>query len=101
MTVLAELVACNRDNCGYITYVFKNLEEDVAALTRYILCVRYPNWNHSSIKMNEVGYLTIVEIRAGVDKWFDGNQMVPYKYNTIQFLKFISKPLEADKEFIM
>jgi len=101
MTVLAQLVASSEDNLGYITYVFKCLEDDVASISRYIMCIRYPNWNHKYIILKEIGYLTVEEIRAGIDTWYDGNKMIPYRYNTVQFLKFISKPEETSHEYIM
>ena len=54
------------------------------------------------IDIDEVGYLNFFEIRAGVDKWFDGEKMIPYNYSGIQFDKFVSKPKEKDKnKYIM
>lgn len=101
MTILAQLVASDADSLGYITYVFKCLEDDVASLSRYIMCVRYPNWNHRHVKLGEVGFLTVEEVRAGTDTWYDGMKMIPYKYNAIQFLKFIDKPEGGAQEYIM
>lgn len=98
MTVLAQLVASNTDNLGYITYVFKCLEDNVG--TPYIMCVRYPNWNHRQIKLGETGYLTVLEVRAGVSTWYDGKQMIPYRYDAIQFLKFVEKQ-EIAHEYVM
>jgi len=91
MTILGKLVASESDTLGYITYVFECLDSDVAKETRYIMCTRFPNWDHREIKIGEVGYLNFFEIRAGIDKWFDGNKMIPYNYNNIQFIKFIEK----------
>ena len=100
MTVLAQLVAKESDIAGYITYVFECLDKEID--TKYIMCTRYPNWNHRVIDIGEVGYLNSCEIRAGVDQWFDGEKMIPYNYNGIQFNKFVSKPREKDKnEYIM
>lgn len=104
MTVLAELVAKEEDLMGYVNYVFEILEKDeINRLgTKYVLCTRYPNWNHGKIELKEVGYLDFTEIQAGVDKWFDGEKMIPYYYNGIQFNKFIPKPKDKDKvEYIM
>ena len=100
VTILAQLVASTTDSLGYITYVFKSLEDDVAALSKYIMCIRYPNWEHRMIKLGEIGYLTFVEVHEGMDKWFNGNKMIPYKYTTIQFLKFIEKQ-DVDYEDVM
>lgn len=100
MTFFSELVASHLDSFGYITYVFKNLEEDVAAISRYVMCIRYPNWNHKQINIGEKGYLEFEEIRAGIDSWFNGNTMIPYKYSAIQFIRFISKQ-DNPHEYIM
>ena len=92
ITILAKLVAKLDDVGGYITYVFIDLESK-----EYLMCTRFPNWEHRELRLGEIGYLEYMEIRAGIDLWFDGTKMVPYNYNNIQFIKFISKPPE--KEF--
>ena len=99
MTILAQLVAKETDCFGYTIYVFKCLEE--VKDTQYIMCTRYPNWNHRTIQIGEVGYLNFIEIQAGIDKWFNGNEMIPYNYDNIQFIKFIEKPEKTDNKFIM
>jgi hypothetical protein len=101
MTVLAQLLATYTDNGGYITYVFENLEEDVAKESKYIMCVRYPNWNHRPLKLGEVGFLFFIEVIAGKDTWFDGSKNIPYKYDAIRFEKFIEKPKKLDVEYVM
>lgn len=101
MTALVKLVAQDRDSMGYITYVFKCLEDNMIKKTPYIMCTRWPNWNTRDLKIGEVGYLEFVEIRAGVDKWFDGKSFIPYNYNNIQFIKFILKPESENHEYIM
>ena len=97
MTILARLVAKEADALGYITYVFECLDEEIFKDTKYVMCTRYPNWNHRTIDIDEVGYLNFFEIRAGIDKWFDGEKMIPYNYSGIQFDKFVSRPKEKDK----
>ena len=102
MTILARLVAKEVDTLGYVTYVFECLDEEILKDTKYVMCTRYPNWNQLMIDVDEVGYLSFFEIRAGVDKWFDGEKMIPYNYSGIQFDKFVSKPKEKDKnKYIM
>lgn len=101
MVALVKLVAKTTDNCDYTTYVFKCLEDDMIKKTPYIMCTKFPNWNSSIIKIGEIGYLDFVEIRAGIDKWFDGKDFVPYHYNNIQFIRFIPKPETEDREYIM
>lgn len=101
MTVLACLVAKEVDTLGYITYVFECLDKEVIECSRYIMCTRYPNWNHRSIDIGEKGYLNFVEIKAGIDKWFDGKDMVPYNYNGIQFIKFVRKSEPQEHKYVM
>lgn len=101
MTILAKLLASEKDTLGYITYVFECLDEDIVKETKYVMCVRYPNWDHRKIEIGEVGFLNFIEIRAGMDKWFDGKNMIPYRYNTLQFMKFIEKPKEKTHKFVM
>ena len=98
-TVLAKLVAQECD-CGYTTYVFRKLEETDEE-KKYIMCIRYPNWNHRELKLGDIGFLYYTEVEAGIDTWYDGTKMVPYKYNAIQFLKFIDLPETSDKEYVM
>ena len=101
MTVLSRLVAYKDDGCGYLVYVFKCLDEKVAEQSPYIMCVRYPNWQHSDIQLGTEGFLTFEEIKAGINKWFNGSQMVPYNYNNIQFIKFVDLPKKIDNNYIM
>lgn len=99
MTILAKLLASEEDTLGYITYVFLCLDKEIQRQTKYLMCTRFPNWEHRNLEIGEIGYLTIFEIRAGIDKWFDGNKMVPYNYNNIQFLKFIKNPKKNSHKF--
>lgn len=101
MTILAKLLASEQDYLGYITYVFECLDEEIIEETRYIMCTRFPNWDHRKIEIGEVGFLSFFEIRAGVDKWYDGANLVPYRYNNIQFIKFIEKPEEKTHKYVI
>ena len=91
---LVELVTQIEHDYGYKAYVFKYLEEsDVVRYNdNYIICTRYPNWNHREIKDGEIGFVEIEVVRAGIDTWFDGEKQVPYKNNASRFIKFIEKP---------
>ena len=95
-TILCKLVAKETDSLGYTTYVFERsrftLHDD-----KYLMCVRFPNWEHRSIGYGEEGYLKYNEVTAGVDVWYDGEKQIPYKYTDIHFIKFISKK-ENDEE---
>ena len=101
MITLCKLVAQEIDSLGYTTYVFENLEEYAIKQSKYIFCIRYPNWDHKKLKLGDVGFVHCEEIRAGVDKWYDGTKMVPYNYNTVQFIKFVYKPKEEDHKYVM
>lgn len=92
MVILAELVAYDTDPMGYTLYVFRCLDSEIKKYCPYCMCTRYPNWNHKSIKLGDIGYLHYEEVFAGKDSWFDGNKMIPYKYNAVQFIRFIEKP---------
>lgn len=102
MTVLAKLLAFYSD-MGYITYVFELLEEEDRNRfnTKYVMCVQFPNWDHRTLTIGEIGYLNCVEIHAGIDKWFDGKDFVPYNYNMVQFIKFIPKPKEIKYKYVI
>lgn len=100
MTALVQLLAQQVDTLGYTTYVFKVLDsEDVALLgTRYIMCVRWPNWECRQLKNGESGYLDFKEVRAGIDTWYDGSRQIPYKYTNIIFERFIEIQADEVKE---
>ena len=101
MIALTKLIASERDSLGYITYVFECLEDYMISQTKYIMCIRYPNWDHKKIEIGDVGYLHCEEIRAGVDKWFNGKEMIPYNYNSVQFIKFVYKHDDEDHKYVM
>lgn len=100
MVVLAKLVASYTDELNYITYVFECLEERVYD-SKYVMTVRYPNWDTKFIQLEDIGYVYFKEVRAGIDKWFDGQNMVPYRYDTMQFLNFVYREEKEDHKYIM
>ena len=91
ITYHAKLVAKQLDCLGYTTFVFKNLDK-----SEYIMCVMFPNWEQSYINLDDEGYVTVKYVEAGIDKWYDGKDFVPYKYTNIIFLKFIKKEDNID-----
>lgn len=91
ITILAKLLASNTDIDNYVTYVFQDLESK-----EYLMCTRFPNWDHRTLYIGEIGFLEYAEIRAGIDKWYDGRNMIPYNYSNIQFIKFIGKPKHTE-----
>lgn len=102
-TTLAKLIAKESDTCGYVTYVFKILDksERNRLNSKYLMCVRFPNWEHRTLSLGEVGYLSYKVIIAGVDQWFDGNALKYYRYSMVQFIKFVSKPVSKKHSYTL
>ena len=82
------------DHNGYISYVFKYLDEfDVKKYKdKVIICTRYPNWDCRELKVGDIGYVEIEVVRAGIDTYYDGEKQVPYRNNAKRFIKFVDKP---------
>lgn len=92
--ILSELVALREDIGGYIVYVF-SIKNGKLPYDKYIMCTRFPNWESPYIKIGDVGFLKYREVDAGIDKWFDGENFIKYKYTGVHFLDFIyEKPKE-------
>lgn len=93
ITIHAKLVAYVNEGMGYTTYVFENLEFNNDYDFQYIMCVCFPNWEGILPKNGDEGYVSLRYIQAGIDKWFNGKEFIPYNYTNVQFLKFI--PIQA------
>lgn len=100
LTLHAKLLIACPEELGYKTLIFEDLEYKDSDL-KYLTCVVFPNWNQSPIKVGDTGFLVVKYISAGVDKWFDGKEFVPYKYSNIQFLKFTKDKQELNTELIL
>lgn len=100
-TNLVKLVAQTSDSYGYITYVFNYLDQyDINKYEcKSMVCTRYPNWNCRDLKIGDEGYVNTETVRAGIDTWFNGEEQVPYRYNSVRFIKFIDKPSENSNEY--
>lgn len=101
-TIHCQLIASEHDICGYITYVFKSLDEAPFG-KKYLMLTRLPNWDHRPIDLQERGYLTFKEVEAGVDKWYcpETGQMIPYNYTNIYFIKFVKEQVDNKKDVIL
>lgn len=97
VTIYCKLVAKEHDLGGYTTYVFQNLEEK-SIYDKYLMCTRWPNWEHRNLDLGENGYLTYKEVVAGVDTWYDGTSFIPYNYTNIIFIKFVKESDNYDKD---
>ena len=101
ITLHVKFVAECTDGMGYTNYVFEDLEYQDYDY-KYIMCVRFPNWNQATFKLDDEGYVTVRYVREGVDKWYDGKEFIAYKYTNLVFLKFIPlKPKVDISEIIL
>lgn len=100
ITIHAKLVAEQSDGMGYTNYVFEDLEATDMDF-KYVMCVRFPNWDQKTINLEDVGFLNIRYVEGGVDKWFDGEHLVPYKYTNVIFLKFIEEKPKIELDNII
>lgn len=92
VTLLVEVEAILHEPTGYTIYIFKNLDDNGNYLYKYLMCTRYPNWEHRGLKLKEIGFVTYEPVVEGIDKWFDGFKLVPYNFSANKFINFISKP---------
>lgn len=103
ITVFGELVASKKDIEGYITYVFKLLDDySIQQInSSYLMAVRYFNWVADPIDIGDKGYIKVKEVKAGIDQWWDGNKMIYYKYDDVIFYTFVPYQETYQKEFIL
>lgn len=95
VTYHVKFVASCTDGMGYTNYVFEDLEfQDYDY--KYIMCVRFPNWNQASFNYEDEGYVTVRYVREGIDKWFDGKDFISYKDTNVIFMKFIPLKPKVD-----
>lgn len=94
VNIRVKLIAKQTDIFDYTTYAFQNIDTG-----EYVLCTRFPNWEHSIIEIGEEGILQFKEVIAGEDKWFNGTNMIPYNYTGWHFIKFI--PLKTQDNNII
>lgn len=100
VTLYAKLVAKYVDIGNYITYVFENLHSTEYD-NKYLMCVQFPNWNQSTILINDVGYVNVRYVREGISQWYDGEKMQVYKYTNVVFLKFIKETKQIDSNYVI
>ena len=103
MTIYGQLVASENDLMGYITYVFKSLENNVPFGNRYLMLTRCPNWDAKDIEIGDIGYVTYNYVEAGKDNWYcpDTGQFIPYNYTNIYFVKFVKELDNSNKTIIL
>lgn len=102
ITTHVKLIGQTKDSLDYTTYIFELLDHDDIDRFgyKYIMCTRWPNWNHRALLNGEEGFLYYSIILAGEDKWYNGNDYTPYKCSTYQFNKFIEiQPKQSNHSF--
>ena len=101
VTYRVKFLAENVDSMGYHSYVFENLDYD-SWDNHYIMCVRFPNWEQNAFNIGDIGYLNVRYVEAGIDKWYDGEDFIFYRYTNVIFMKFIlEKPMVVIDEVII
>lgn len=102
MTIHAKLLTKRSDSMGYVVYVFQNLDF-TDAFNKYVMCVRFPNWDHPNIEITELGFLEYRSVVAGKDSWYNSynNQYIPYKYTDNHFIKFIPETQNKETDYTM
>ena len=103
ITVRCKLLVKEQDLLDYQTLVFENLEPNPPFGKHYIMCVRFPNWNHRDVEEGEIGFLTYNEVIAGRDGWYDSStgNIVPYNYSNLIFIKFVKEVDNSKKDIII
>jgi hypothetical protein len=96
---LVKLLASRNEGMGYMVYVFECLEFRIKINTPYIMCTKFPNWDHRELQIGEIGFLEFKEIIAGKTTWFDGTNDILCKHDNIQFIRFVEKPKETTHKF--
>ena len=99
-TIHAKFIAESIDFMGYTSYVFENLESTNWD-NKYIMCVRFPNWNQAFFSIGDIGYLNVRYVEQGVDKWFDGKDFIPYNYDNVIFYVFKHEQPVVTEEIIL
>lgn len=99
-TILVQIEEIAYEPNDYTTYVFRILEDREIKIhnSYYIMCVKFPNWQHRELKEGEIGYLNYKTIEEGITQWYDGSKMNYYNCTTIQFIKFIPKKEKIDEK---
>ena len=66
-------------------YIENKLDDRIKHFSKYKLLI-----------IDEIGYLNIRYVEGGKDTWFDGQNLIPYKYTNVIFLKFIEDKPKVD-----
>lgn len=101
VVIRAKLLVWEEDVGGYITYIFENLDSDCWD-NKYVMCVRYPNWESNYPEVNDIGFLQCTYIIAGESYY---NRLTDkedvYQFTHIRFDKFLSLKDKKDNTIIL
>ena len=100
VTYHVEVIGSYNQGFGYVWHIFKNLEP-INPDTMYIACIEFPNWTKDSFIIGDKGYLTVKYVEQGVDKWFDGKNLIPYNYDNVIFLVFKHEQRMVTEEIML
>lgn len=100
ITLHVKLVAKQVESLGYTTYVFEDLNQRDPDF-RFIMCTEFPNWSGYKPDIGDIGYVNLRYIKAGVDKWFNGQTFIAYNYSNVQFLKFALESKPDDSPLVL
>jgi hypothetical protein len=103
-TIYCKVLEVSHNPFGYIDYVVESLDpiQEKFLITKYLIVTQFPNWDHRELHKGDIGFLKYKKIIPGVDKWFDGKDMVDYKsFEGWQFIKFVDKTPELNRNIIV
>ena len=100
ITYHVEVIGSYNQGFGYVWHIFRNLEP-INPDTMYIACIEFPNWTKDSFITGDKGYLTVKYVEQGVDKWFDGKDLIPYNYDNVIFLVFKHEQRMVTEEIML
>ena len=100
ITYHVEVIGSYNQGFGYVWHIFRNLEP-INPDTMYIACIEFPNWTKDSFITGDKGYLTVKYVEQGIDKWFDGKNLIPYNYDNVIFLVFKHEQRMVTEEIML
>lgn len=81
----------------YSKYIFEDLNRKIEDELKYIYCVKPPNWKYyEDLNINDIGYLEVNYVEAGVTEYYDNisKEFNKYNYNNCYFINFIKENKE-------
>mgnify|MGYP003591979967 FL=1 len=103
MTFYGEVKSIQEDEKGYITYVIQGLHTSECKILGFenVTCTRFPNWECKTLSLGDIGYFNLDEKKAGQDCWYDGKNLIPYRYNFTQFISYLPPGKSVSETCIM